>query len=135
MRTIKDTVGYSRNGYGMRCAKVIPENNVNQWATDALKKELENAGYTVTGENDTQNVVDGAVFDIFCDTYMTYEGRVNVKVSLKKKGETIFDKNYSATQSGGVNWAATEASFAKTLELTLQEAIKQAVYDIDKGIL
>lgn len=133
-RTIKDTVGYSRNGYGMRCAKVIPENSVTEWIANALKSELTNAGYSIS-EEATTNMIEGEVFDVFCDTYMTYDGRINIKVVLKRDGKVAFDRGYSSHKSGGVNWAATAKTFAKTLEMNLQETIRQVVFDINKELL
>ncbi len=133
-RTITDTVGYSRNGYGMRCAKVVPENSVTDWVTNALKAELTNAGYAVSDNENTANVIEGKAFDIFCDTFVTYEGRISLKLILKKNGTVVLEKDYSATKSGGLNWAATPASFAKTLEMTLQEVLKQALPDINKEL-
>jgi len=134
-RTIKDTVGYSRNAYGMRCAKVIPENSVTTWVTNALKAELINAGYTVSNEGSEPNLIKGVVFDVFCDTYFTYDGRIGIAVTLLQEGKVVFDKTYSASKSGGVNWAATSKSYAKTLELTLQDALRQVIYDINKELV
>lgn len=134
-RQFKDTVGYSRNGFGMPCAKVIPQNSVTEWVTSALKLELTNAGYNTSEQEDVSDVIEGEVLDIFCDTYMSYEGRAMLKVVLKKDGKVILDKNYSANKTGGINWAATASSFAKTLDETLQDVLRQVVFDINKELL
>lgn len=134
-RTITDTVGYSRNAYGMRCAKVLPQNSVTDWVKNALKTELINAGYSVTDEDSVANIIKGVVFDVFCDTYFTYDGSIGIKAVLIREGEELFDKNYTAKKSGGVNWAATSTSFAKTLELTLQDVIRQVIFDVNKALL
>lgn len=134
-RTIKDTVGYSRNAYGMRCAKIIPQNSVSEWVTNALKAELTNMGYSISEQEVTSNVIEGDVFDVFCDTYFTYDGSIGIKVVLKRDGKIALEKQYSAKKSGGVNWAATGKTFAKTLEMTLQDALRQAVFDINKELL
>ncbi len=134
-RTIRNTVGYSRNGFGTRCAKVIPQNNVAEWVTNALKLELTNAGYTLSEEENVPTKIEGVVFDVFCDTYFTYDGRASLKVYLKKDGKVLIDKDYSSTKSGGVNWAATSESFAKTLKMTLQDVLKQVVFDISKELI
>lgn len=134
-RTIKDTIGYSRNAYGMRCAKFIPQNSVTEWVTNALKSELTNAGYSITSQETTPNVIEGEVFDIFCDVSFAYEGSVGIKVVLTQSGKVVLDKQYSSKKNGGVNWAATETTFAKTLEMTLQDTLRQAVFDINKELL
>ena len=134
-RTITDTVGYSRNAYGMRCAKVIPENSVSEWVTNALKAELINLGYTISDEKTATNVINGVVFDVFCDTYFTYDGRIGIKVVLEKNGKITLVRNYSVNKTGGINWAATSTSFAKTLEMALQDTLRQVVNDINDQLL
>ena len=132
-RTVMDAVGYSRNAYGMRCAKVVPTNNVADWVTQAIRTELSKAGYSVSCEEGTSNVIEGDILEVFCDAYMSYQGSVGLRVVLKKSGETILDRSYSSKQNGGLNWAATETAYAKTLELTLRDAIMQVVRDIDNN--
>ena len=134
-RKTKDTVGYVRNSLGMKCAKVVPQNNVAKWVTDSLKSELRNAGYTVSGGDNVSNVVQGSVLDIFCDTYLTYDGRAALKIVLKRGGKVILSKDYSVKKNGGMNLAATSKAFAKTLEMTLQEVLKQVVSDVNKLLL
>lgn len=134
-RIVKDAVGYSRNAYGMRCAKVIPENNVSEWVTNALKAELVNLGYTISNQETTMNVINGDIFDVFCDTYLTYNGRIGIKVILEKSGEVAMERDYSVNKSGGMNWAATSTSFAKTLEMALQDTLRQVVIDINDQLL
>ena len=69
-RTNKEEIGYIRNAYGMRCAKVISTNNVDEWITSALKAELLNTGYSLS--DDAQNSVSGDIIEVFCDTSMAY---------------------------------------------------------------
>jgi uncharacterized lipoprotein YajG len=66
---------------------------------------------------------------------MTYDGKVGLKVILEKDANIVLDKNYAASKSGGTNWAATEISYATTLEATLQEVIKQVVFDINEKLI
>ena len=132
-RTIKDTVGYSRNGAGMRCAKVIPQNSVTEWVTNALKAELTNVGYSISDQETTLNVIGGEVFDVFCDAALTYDGSIGIKVVLKRDDKVVLEKDYSAKKSS-VNFVATEKGFAKMLEITLQKTLKQVVNDINKEL-
>src|SRR5580704_4397437 len=84
-RPVTNTVGYSRNAWGMRCAKVVPQNNVADWVTNALKAELERSGYTVaSGQDSSSNVISGEVYQVFCDTYMDYQGSIGIKVTLQQ---------------------------------------------------
>ena len=132
-RTVTDTIGYSRNAYGMRCAKVIPTNNVADWVTQAMRTELEKAGYSVSCGEGASNVIEGDIYEVFCDAYMSYEGRLGLRVVLKKSGETILDRSYSSKQNGGINWAATETAYATTLELTLRDTIMQVLRDMNNN--
>lgn len=130
-RPNKEEIGYIRNAYGMRCAKVISTNDVSNWITSALKAELQNAGYSLS--DNAQNSVSGDVIEVFCDTSFAYEGKVMVRVILKKANEVILDKNYSAKEEE-MNWAARAATISKVLEKTLQNAVKQIMFDIDNKI-
>src|ERR1035441_993419 len=46
-REQKDRVGEVRNGFGMHTADVLAANNVAEWVTNAMRLELERAGFTV----------------------------------------------------------------------------------------
>ena len=123
-------------GFGRGRAEGV-ENSVTEWVTDALKAELVNLGYTISDQENITNVIDGTVFDVFCDTYMslTYNGRIGIKVILKKNGIVALERNYSVNKTCDMLWSITSAQLAKTLEMTLQETLKQAVSDINKELL
>lgn len=126
----KTKVGDVKNGYGMRCSEIIPQNDVCVWITDALKAELTNAGYTVDSDMAANNT-EGSVLEVYTDAWMNYGGRIGLHVILKKDGEEVLTKDYSVQKNCGLNWAATTASYAKTLELTLQDVMKQIIPDIN----
>ena len=130
-RNNKEEIGYIRNLYGMRCAKVISTNDISEWISNALKAELQNVGYSLS--DDAQNSVSGEVIEVFCDTSFAYEGKVMVRVILKKEDEVILDKNYSAKEEE-MNWAARAATITKVLEKTLQNLIKQVMFDINNKL-
>lgn len=132
----KAKVGDVKNGFGMRCADIIPQNSVTEWVSDALKQELTNAGYTVSDSVEAANMIDGVVMEVYTDAYMNYGGRVRLNIVLKdRSGKTILDKNYEAGENCGLNWAATAASYAKTLEVTLQQVMKSIIDDINVELL
>lgn len=134
-RKIKDTTGYVRNIYGMRMGKVVPQNDVIEWITDSLKSELKNAGYTVSDEKNVPNIIEGSVFDILCDVYFTYDGRIALKVILKRDQKVALEKDYSIKKNCGPSMVGTTKAFGKTLEMILQEAFKQVIVDIDRELL
>jgi len=134
-RKIKDTVGYARNVYGMRMAKVMPQNDVIEWITDSLKLELKNAGYAISDEKNAPNIIEGSVFDILCDACFTYDGRIALKVILKRDQKVALEKDYSIKKGYGASWAGTSKAYGKALEMTLQDAFKQVIVDINKELL
>ena len=129
----KTKVGDVKNGYGMRCSEIIPQNDVCVWITDAFKAELTNAGYTVNNDTAVNNI-EGAVLEVYTDAWMNYGGRIKLNVVLKKDGKEILTKHYEVQKNCGLNWAATTESYAKTLELTLQDIMKQVIPDIDAAL-
>jgi uncharacterized lipoprotein YajG len=131
----KEKLGDVRNGYGMRCADIIPQNSVTEWLTDAFKKELANAGYTVSEDQNTDINLEGIALEVYVNAYMNYGGRIKLKVTLKKNDKEILSKEYSEEKNCGMAWASTAASFGKTIELTLQDLMKKIIPDINKVLL
>ncbi len=131
----KEKIGDVRNGYGMRCADIIPQNSEEEWLADAFKKELTNAGYVISDGINTAVILEGIAHDIYVNAYMNYGGRLKLNIVLKKSDKVILSKDYSAETNCGMAWASTAASFGKTLEITLQEIMKKIIPDINKVLL
>lgn len=131
----KAKIGDVKGGFGNRCGEIIPQNSVTVWIKEALKKELNNAGYTISDDASVNNIIGGDVLEVYTDAYWNYGGRVRLKIVLKKDGEEVLAKEYSAEKNCGMQWAATAASFGKTMELTLQDVMKQVLPDINKALL
>ncbi len=125
----KELIGYMRNGYGMRTAKVVTETNISTWVTDALKAELTNAGYTVT-EGSGPVTINGEVLQVFCDAYLQYEGKVELSLTVRRGSEVLLQKKYQGT-SESLNLAGTSKSYALTLEKSLQSALRDVIREID----
>lgn len=131
----KVKIGDVRNGYGMRCADIIPQNNVTEWIRGAFKKELTNAGYNVSDDLNTTTTLEGAVLEVYVNAYMNYGGRVKLNIVLRRGNESVLSKEYSAEKNCGMAWASTAASFGKTIEMALQDVMKKIVPDINKALL
>ena len=129
----KDLIGYMRNGYGMRTAKVITETNLSDWVTDALKAELANAGYTVVDKDPDAAQVSGEILQVFCDAFWMYEGKVELDVSLRQGDAEILREKYRGT-SQDVNIAGTSKSYALTLEKSLQNLLRDVVRDVNSRL-
>jgi len=133
-RPNKDVIGNRKNVFGAETANIFSEVNVSEWITNALKSELENAGYKVV-EIKAKNKIHGIVMNVYCNTIVNYNGEVSIKVSLKAKSDILFDKVYSGKSSdlSGVVVQSLK-SYRNVLEKSLQDAMVQVVEDVDKAL-
>lgn len=135
-RSNKSIIGEVRNGWGMRTADVVVENDVAGWLTNAVKMELEKSGYRVTvgGQNDDSSAhiaLGGEVIQVYCTAMMTYEGEVSFFAQLQKDGKELLRKRYTGKGSAGLNWGASSASYGSSLAEALSVAIKDLVTDVN----
>ncbi len=128
-RTEKNVIGHVRNGWGLKTADVVTDTNISQWVTDALKSELGNAGYIVAKDR-TELTAGGEILNVYCDSYMQYEGKVDLEIMLKKGDQVLLNKKYSG-KANNFNWAATAKSYGLTVEQSLQSAMRQIISDIN----
>lgn len=127
-------VGTVRNGFGMRTADVVAINSVPEWVSEAVKKELNNAGYTVRTKSEGSQspaTLSGDIINVFCDAFFTYDGQVSLYVKLNKNDKDILSKLYIGKGSAGINLLATSDSYAQSLALALSDALKQMVSDLN----
>jgi hypothetical protein len=103
----------------MRTADVIPTNNVADWVTQAVRKELQDNGYSVTSEALDDNsespsaVLSGEVLNVFCDMYFNYTGQVSIIVRVNKDETELINRHYAGEDSTGIVWAWTVESYAE----------------------
>lgn len=137
-RSNKSVIGEVRNGYGMRTADVVVENDVSGWLTNAVRMELEKAGYKVTltsNKNDALSniAIGGEVLHVYCTAMMTYEGEVSFFAQLQKDGKEILRKRYTGKGSAGLNWGAASESYGNSLSEALSIAIRELVADVNSS--
>jgi Uncharacterized lipoprotein len=135
-RSNKSVIGEVRNGWGMHTADVVVENNVSTWLTNAIRMELEKAGYKVildtNNDASSKNVVlSGEIIRVYCTAMMTYEGEVSFFATLKKDGKEQFRKRYTEKGSAGLNWSAASTSYGNSLSEALSTDIRDLVGDIN----
>ncbi len=131
-RTEKNVIGHVRNGWGIKTADVVTDTNISEWITNALKSELGNSGYVVAKDR-TDIQAGGEVLTVYCDSFMLYEGKVQIEMVLKRKDEILLNKKYLGKASN-MNWAATAKSYGLTVEQSLQNVMKQVVDDINQKL-
>jgi hypothetical protein len=138
-RSNKSAVGEVRNGWGMHTADVVVENDVSDWLTNAVKMELEKAGYKVTGGSNynqppTDIELGGEILNVYCTALMTYEGEVSFFAQIQKDGKQLLRKRYTGKGSAGLNWAAASSSYGSSLAEALSVAIKELIADVNSTV-
>lgn len=131
-------IGEVLNGYGIRTADVLVANEVGAWVTNALRQELENAGYKVQVLNEGKSsekdvLLTGEVGRVFCTAYLQYEGDVGFEMRVVWNGQEIFTKRYLGHQRSGVSWAMTSKSYNNILALALRDAIRRFIDDLNEA--
>lgn len=132
-------VGCVRNGFGMKTAKVIADNDVADWITEAVIMELKNAGYSVVKvtsaeEAESGPVLTGDVVKVYCDAFFSYAGEVMMSARIMDGEKEVLRKTYTGKGSAGANWAAGSKAFGQSLSLALGNAITYLVADIDSAL-
>jgi hypothetical protein len=121
---------------GVRTADVVTTNNVAEWVNQAIRVELEEAGYEVTmgegsGRPGGTPVLSGEIMSVYCTALMLYEARVSFSAQITKDGREILKKLYRGDGSAGTNLAATASSYSRSLSLALAEAAGRLVSDLN----
>ena len=134
-RTKKDVVGLSYGPIGNVASKAVANNSVVEWIGDALKVELQNAGYNINLDGNASNIIEGDVFDVISETTSVYYGYIKLRIILKQDNKEIFRETYFLSRKGKFNWGTTTKGHNDTLNATLQEIIQLIIRDINKKLL
>lgn len=136
-RSDKRVIGEVRGtAWGVRTADVVADNDVATWVSQALRLELERAGYLVTVvDRDTPTgetpVLSGEIRSVYCTALLSYEAKVSFSASVTTDGKEIFRKRYRGEGSAGSNFAAAGSSYGHSLSLALAEAAGRLVSDLN----
>jgi len=126
-RADKVLVGYVRNGYGMKTAEVHLDSDVVPFINDAVRYELQQAGWEIVDPPTTTNadlpVISGEVLVLHCDAFMSYEGEATVLIHATRNGHEVFKKTYSGTGGGHMNWGMTGKSYGLAISEAVQDAL------------
>lgn len=126
-------LGSIRNFYGMPIIKLVTDDNITQWVTNALKLEMENAGYMITDHcHGNAYEIGGKLIKAYTTSYLLYHGRMMIEVIVKKGEEEIFRKTYMTKENNGINWLSSGYSCSKTLTINLQKIFKQFIFDFNQ---
>ncbi|MDQ7779771.1 MAG: YajG family lipoprotein [Planctomycetota bacterium] len=133
----RDKIGDIRNGFGMKCADIVPRNSVTDWIREAFIKELSNAGYTISDADSTTPVINGIVLDVYTNSLVNFVGRVRLKVILTKDGQEVLNKEYfyENINNDAASLFNTEESYAEMMKMTLQYLMKTIVPELNQKLL
>lgn len=134
-RADKYTIGEVRNGYGMRTAVVVAENDPAEWVVDALAFELENRGFhVVKAGHDEQDAgiprISGELLTVYCTALFGYEGKTSFIARVEHNDRELLDRRYSGDGSVGLNLGARATSFGTSLAWALSEAAGECATDV-----
>lgn len=132
-RTNTAFVGKVLNGYGMHTADVLATNSVALWVTDAIRVQLERAGFTVVpladASPDAFNIT-GEIAQVSGDAYVRYKANVAFNATVVRAGETVLDGRYSNRSSGDLNMFASGEGYKEALQQSLALAITQFIGEL-----
>lgn len=136
-RTNKKKIGFVQNTYGMETANVFASNSVAEWMRAALVTELGLNGYSaklgeVRNAPADRIVVTGEIQKVLTKAYFNYNSEIIFSADVKQANTSLSKKTYIGKGGGGVNFAATEAGFGRSIALALQDALRRLVADIGK---
>lgn len=127
-------IGEVRNGFGMRTAAVKSKGDPVAWLREAVAAELERAGFAVVDPAQADDLaVEVHLQTMHCTATGSYEGTVCIAAKALRASGSLVDGVYNGTGSAGVNWSATDESFAETLDLALQDALIQFTQEMRKS--
>jgi hypothetical protein len=136
-RANKRLVGHVRNGWGMKTAEVVSDDgDLSDLITGAVRSELQKAGYEVLSDAAAGGLpqLAGGLTAMYCDAYLTYEGKATLVVRVNRDGNEVFKRTYEGQGSAGLNWTMSSASYGKSLSVALQEAILALVADLPTAL-
>ena len=142
VRAEKAVLGVVRNTAGMRTDNVTTPTDISAWVSDALKWELEQAGYRVTLLNNNRAAqgagaaatVSGTIVHMSADDYFFNEGEVILRTAIATTGGKTVNGQYTGTAGGRFKYTATATDFADTLSLALHDALQDMVADITRNV-
>lgn len=108
-------------------------NGIEEWATDAFKKELVNAGYNVLDTSSSLQI-KGKILSLYVSVGMKYEASVTVSIALINNSSTIFEKMYTGSyKKSEILQMDISKGASKALNAGLKDAIKQCLSDINSA--
>ena len=133
IRPRKDVIGGKLNSYGMPVVTIYVDNSVSDWATEALKKELGRAGYSLENLDKEKNLeIQGTLKKAYATSYVNYRGKIVMCFTVYQNSKLVFDKTYQTSLRNGINFAGRTHKIVKALERNLQAVYAEFINDLEK---
>ncbi len=135
-RETKERIGKIKNSYGKELGNVLTINDPVQWLASGLKTELEKRRYiifdsSVVEVSDSIPLITVSLDELRCDAYWIYEGKITITVRMVLSDDsTVIEKTYTGRGSAGENFGGRTDDCAKTLALTLSDAVYRLADDL-----
>lgn len=111
---------------------IMEPSNIPQWVTNAFEYELTRAGYKVSKKGGVAQV-EGEINDIKMSKLTGYDATIVLSILVKQGNDVFLDKKYTGQAHKYYMYASTlRRGSEEALMESLQQAIKQAIDDIDE---
>ena len=137
-RANKATIGKVLNGYGTHTADVVTTDSVPLWMTDALRVELERAGYAVvpaTEAGPDALAVTGEVIRVSSDAYVHFKAQIIFRAVVMRGAELLIDRTYTERTTGDLNFINSGQGYNEALQQTLAIAITKFIADLTQEVV
>lgn len=132
-------VGEVRNGYGMKTAKVlIDDQDAGAWLANAVSDELKRSGIEVVKIADANvtnelAIVTGSLQHLYTKSYMSHRCTVRAKILVTQYNVPVLSREYEGHSKVGAAFAGT-SEYERAMEAALHDLLRQAVPDIIKAL-
>ena len=132
-REKRDVIGAKKNGFGQEVVTIKTDDDVPNWATDAVAYELERGGYRVErvprGKGPiSEYLISGDLITTYGTVGFTYQGEVALLIRVERGNKVILEEPYYGKADTKLSMFAR----TKVVNTMLAEALRRAVQDFLK---
>jgi hypothetical protein len=98
--------------------------DIGEWATDAFKKELTNAGYDISNDPSCRLKMEGKILSIYASLRMSYEAKVVIAIKMMNGQSVLLEKMYTGSYK---RTEMMQMDISKGISNALAESLKKAI--------
>jgi len=123
-------IGETCNAF-FKTGDVKEPDNISEWVTDALKQELNAAGYSIN-DKPAQIVISGTIIEVSADFRMKTESSIILSVKVMQNNSVLLEELYnSACEEFQVGQFDISKGVSEILEKNLQQIMSKVMKDIE----